>query len=534
MGCLAEMRSELRYSYYDLIERIAETSALAVLTTAIGITFNEGMVMIIVTTLTMLPVLLFPFAKNYATISALYLALALITYSNINSLGFVNELIVMVGVSMAVLLTIIQLPVWLRYLLLGAYYVLVVTSTANTYSLIYIIFSFLLLMYMAVRASSGPLQSTYKYPPWVMYVLSISPLVLILLSQRLNANVSQAAPSILASFVLTIPLIKSSRLKRALAVALSSIPLVFIPQASFLLIPALATFRRVRFHKGVPPPETWVDAWIGGRYYIEKVIDIGGFSYVLLGRYGNEKYAIKVLRYTSPSNTPLASDLKVVQSFKREMTSYLLVNSDRVVKVYEIHINEDKLPYRNLESYLEDPPYIVMDYMEYGSLRRYLREKGKLDVAEAVRITYEIAVALKELHSMGMLHLDLKPENVLFKDKNRRVVKLGDLGASRVYAGQRVEISQFSLAYSAPEVLMNKAATDKADVYSLGLIMYEMLMGFNPQQYTLRGITPPMDPRIPPPIASIILRSLSVDPQMRPSIDEIIAVLSVFTAPPSH
>ena len=531
MGYLAEMRSELRYSYYDLIERITEALALAVLATAIGITFNEGIIMIITTTLTMLPVLLFPFAKNYATISALYLALALITYSNLNSLGFINELIVMVGVSIAVSLTIIQLPTWLRYLLIGAYYVLVVASSVSTFSLIYTTFSFLLLMYMTIRAYSGPLQLTYRYPSWVMYILSISPLVLILLSRILNASIFQATPSVLTSFALTIPMVKSSRFKRALAVALSSISLIFIPQASLLLAPALTTFRKVRFHRGVPPPETWVDAWIGGRYYIEKVIDVGGFSYVLLGRYGNERYAIKVLRYTSPNNTPLASDLKVVQSFKREMTSYLLVNSDRVVKVYEIHINEDKLPYRNLESYLEDPPYIVMDYMEYGSLRRYLRERGRLDVNEAVRIAYEVAVALKELHSMGMLHLDLKPENVLFKDKNRRVVKLGDLGASRVYAGQSVEISQFSLAYSAPEVLMNKAATDRADVYSLGLIMYEMLMGFNPQQYVLRGITPPMDSRIPPLIANIILRSLSVDPQMRPSIDEVIAVLSMFTVP---
>ncbi|ABW01959.1 serine/threonine-protein kinase [Caldivirga maquilingensis] len=525
------MRSEPRYSYYDLIERITETLALAVLVTAVGITFNESMIMIIATTLTMLPVLLFPFAKNYATISALYLALALITYSNLNSLGFISELVVMVGVSIAVSLTVIQLPAWSRYLLVGVYYVLVVASSAATYSLIYMIFSFLLLMYITIRAYNGPLQSTYRYPSWVMYILSILPLILILLSQRLKPSLFQASLSILASFVLTIPMVKSSRLKRALAIALSSTSLIFIPQASLLLIPALATFRKVRYHRGVPPPETWVDAWIGGRYYVEKVIDTGGFSYVLLGRYGNEKYAIKVLRYTSPSNTPLASDLKVVQSFKREMTSYLLVNSDRVVKVYEIHINEDKLPYRNLESYLEDPPYIVMDYMEYGSLRRYLREKGKLSVGEAVRIAYEVAIALKELHSMGMLHLDLKPENVLFKDKNRRVVKLGDLGASRVYAGQSVEISQFSLAYSAPEVLMNKAATDRADVYSLGLIMYEMLMGFNPQQYILRGITPPMDPHIPPLLTDIILRSLSMNPQMRPSIDEVITVLSILTTP---
>jgi serine/threonine protein kinase len=75
---------------------------------------------------------------------------------------------------------------------------------------------------------------------------------------------------------------------------------------------------------------------------------------------------------------------------------------------------------------------------------------------------------------------------------------------------------------------MNKAATDKADIYSLGLIIYEMLMGFNPQQYVLRGLLPPIDPSIPPPIANLILRSISIDPQMRPSIGEVLATLEMY------
>jgi serine/threonine-protein kinase len=521
------MHSEVKYGYYDVAERITAMSALAVLSTAVGMAFNEPATSIVLVVMTMLPMLLFPPAKSYATVSILYLALALITYSNVNSLSLINELVAMVGILAAVSLTIFQLPTWVRYLTLGSYYVLVVMSSANEYSLMYMIFSFLLLIYISARAYSGPLKLPYRYPAWVMYTLASAPMLVAILGYRLG-GVIQVLPSLLASFSLVTPLVKSSRPGRALAIALSLPSMLIMPAASMLLIPALASFRRVKFHRGIPPPETWVDAWISGRYYIERVIDVGGFSYVLLGRYGNDRYAIKVLRYTSPGNTPLASDLKVVQSFKREMTSYLLVNSNRVVKVYEIHINEDKLPYRNLESYLEDPPYIVMDYMEYGSLRRYLRETGKLSLSEAVRIAYEVALALKELHEMGMLHLDLKPENILFKDKDRRIIKLGDLGASKVYAGRSVEISQFSLAYSAPEVLMNKAATDKADIYSLGLIIYEMLMGFNPQQYVLRGLLPPIDPSIPPPIANLILRSISIDPQMRPSIGEVLATLEMY------
>lgn len=520
--------SELRYGNYDLVERMTVALALVMLSVAIGITFNEAVVVIISATVTTLPILLFPLSRNYVTISILYMILILVTYIGVNSLGLLSGLVVMVSILVAVTLTIIQLPAWARYLMLGVCYILIIVSTVNTYSIIYIILSFLTLVYISARAYSGSLNLPHRYPSWLMLLLALIPVIIVALSRVLNTAIIQALPSVLASFVLTMPLVKSNRVMRAFAIVLSLASLFFMPLASLILAPSLTFFRRVRYHRGIPPPETWVDAWIGGRYYIERVIDVGGFSYVLLGRYGNERYAIKVLRFTSPSNTPLASDMKVVQSFKREMTSYLLVNSDRVVKVYEIHINEDKLPYRSLESYLEDPPYIVMDYMEHGSLRRYLREVGRLSLSEAVRIAYEVALALKELHSMGMLHLDLKPENILFKDKDRRVIKLGDLGASRIYTGHSVEISQFSLAYSAPEVLMSKAASDRADIYSLGLILYEMLMGFNPQQYVLRGIIPRIDPSIPAPITNLIVRSLSIDPNARPSIDEFIMVLGTF------
>jgi len=243
----------VKYGYYDVAERITVMSALAVLSTAVGMAFGEPTESIILVIITTLPMLLFPPAKSHATVIILYLALALITYSNVNSLGLLNELVVMVGILVAVSLTIFQLPTWARYLTLGIYYVLVVMSSANEYSLMYIIFSFLLLTYISARAYSGPLELPYRYPTWVMYTLASAPILVAILSYRLG-GVTQALPSLLASFTLITPLVKASRPRRALAIALSLPSTLLMPTASMLIIPALASFRRLRFHRGVPPP----------------------------------------------------------------------------------------------------------------------------------------------------------------------------------------------------------------------------------------------------------------------------------------
>lgn len=512
----------------DLVERLIVSAVLVIFAIAIGLTFNEPMETILALSIISLSMMLFPLTKDNLTIILLYVSLILYAYGGLIH-SFQYNLLALMGIALSILLSIANIPIWGRFTIIGIYYVLLLFSSIQGPSpLMGMLFNFMLLTYMATRAINGPLSGFVDRPHWAIYLLAAVPPVAVLLSYMGVIVMLPVLPSVVTMLVLTLPLVKLPVRDRAVIVALSLTTGLANPQLLLLPLVSLPMFRKVRYHRGVPPPETWVNAWLGGRYYIERVIDSGGFSYVLLGRYGGRRYAIKVLRYTSPSGTPLASNPRVVQSFKREMTNYLLVNSSRVIKVYEIHINEDKLPYRDIESYLEDPPYMVMDYMEYGSLRKYLREVGRLSLNEAVRIGYEVALALKELHEMGILHLDLKPENILFKDKDRRVVMIGDLGASRIYAGQRIEISQFSLAYSAPEVMLNREATEKADIYSLGLILYEMLMGFNPQQYILRGMVPQIGYEIPPQIANIILRSLSIDPRLRPSINEIVETLAQY------
>nr|WP_252901215.1 serine/threonine-protein kinase [Vulcanisaeta sp. JCM 14467] len=195
---------------------------------------------------------------------------------------------------------------------------------------------------------------------------------------------------------------------------------------------------------------------------------------------------------------------------------------------------DEKLPYKSLEDYLSEPPYVVMEFMEGGSLRDLMRESGPLELSEFLRLAYSITLALSELHKANIVHLDLKPENILFKDKDRRIVKIGDLGAAKIMVGGKSYVSQFSIAYAAPEVSRGVADV-RSDIYSLSCIFYEMLTGINPHIHRLSSgqvLIPPITsyrPDVPPEIASLIMRGLELNPSLRPSsTGEILAVLSKY------
>ena len=249
-------------------------------------------------------------------------------------------------------------------------------------------------------------------------------------------------------------------------------------------------------------------------------------------------YAIKVLRDRDGLGNQIISNVKVIQAFKKEMSKYLQVDLPGVVKVYEVHIpQESKLPYKSIDEYLEDPPYIVMEYMEGGSLRNLISSVYDIDLEQFLEIAIQILSIVKELHKLNIIHLDLKPENILFKDRFRRIVKIGDLGASKIVVNGKTHISQFSIRYAAPEVF-HGYATFKSDVYSLGCIFYELLTKVNPQNYRLsiagtltRSSIPPIRyfrSDIPEEIDNAILRMLSFDESDRPTIDEVLAIFNKY------
>ncbi len=313
-------------------------------------------------------------------------------------------------------------------------------------------------------------------------------------------------------------------------IALTVNPLLSLSELPFLIsiLPNTYLGIKIRYREGYRPPHAWLQAWLGGKYFIEKIVATGGFSYVLKGRDESGRiYAIKVLRERSRFGKSLALDLNVIDNFRKEMSKYLLVNSSRIVKVYEVHTPPtDGKSYISIRDYLDDPPYVVMEYVDGISLRNYLRLKRRFDLRSFCRISIELLRAVKDLHVLGIAHLDIKPENILITRDGK--VKLCDLGASRILTLEPDTVTQFSIGYAAPEVLKGKARLE-SDIYSLGCVFYEMLTGINPQVYKLKGSIIPSitDTRgdVSQELDYIILRCLSDDPSQRPSIDEILRIM---------
>jgi serine/threonine protein kinase len=256
-------------------------------------------------------------------------------------------------------------------------------------------------------------------------------------------------------------------------------------------------------------------------------VGIGGFSYVLRVSTGGRVFAAKVLRFSDDRGVPLASNWDVVRVFGQEMNRYLQIKSEYIVQAYEVFI--PYYEYKNIRDYMRNPPYMILEYMDGGSLRDYLAERKALSLDEFFRIFIQVSRGILDLHNNNLLHLDIKPENLLFKDKTRNIVKIGDLGIAKMAVGKLVAISYLSPAYAAPEVLKSQLASKASDVYSLGCIMYESLTGINPQAFVFNGYeVPPPDryrPDIPPWLSRLIMSMLSPKPEARPSIDVVVKIL---------
>ncbi len=290
-----------------------------------------------------------------------------------------------------------------------------------------------------------------------------------------------------------------------------------VPSLGCLLVSILSLVCRPRFRSRIDIPHTWIGAYVGGRYLCIDIVGLGGFSYVL--KVSDEEgrlYAAKVLKESYATNQ------RVLQEFRDEMSRYLRLNLNHVIKVFEVHVPSQSRPY------VEDPPYAIMELGKL-SLRKLLLTRGRLRLDEFLKISLRLCEAIRELHHSGLVHLDLKPENVLIMDNKTFLIKLCDLGSAREARGP-VRITQISYLYAAPEMVKSLVGSSKSDIYSLGCIMYEMLTGRVPNEFFLKNIPlPPLRsirPDVPVEIEHLISRMLNPDPEARPDIDQVLKVLS--------
>ena len=276
---------------------------------------------------------------------------------------------------------------------------------------------------------------------------------------------------------------------------------------------------------------------LDGLYEVKDLIGSGGmanvYKAVMLGRNGpvpaGTVVAVKVLRqeYTH--------DPELVRRFKNESKAISLLNHPNIVKVYDVSVN-DQLQ------------YIVMEYVDGMTLREYLNERGgKLTSRETVHFISQILKALEHAHANGVVHRDIKPQNIMLLDNGQ--LRMMDFGIARISRAENQLLSgktMGSVHYISPEQAKGDETDCTSDIYSVGVMMYEMLSGQLPfdaedavevaikqisdQPKSLHEIAP----QVPAALVEITEKAMAKLPQNRyASAREMLDALDTYVQNPS-
>ena len=276
---------------------------------------------------------------------------------------------------------------------------------------------------------------------------------------------------------------------------------------------------------------------LDGLYEVKELIGSGGmanvYKAVMLGRNGpvpaGTVVAVKVLRqeYTH--------DPELVRRFKNESKAISLLNHPNIVKVYDVSVN-DQLQ------------YIVMEYVDGMTLREYLNERGgKLTSRETVHFISQILKALEHAHANGVVHRDIKPQNIMLLDNSQ--LRMMDFGIARISRAENQLLTgktMGSVHYISPEQAKGDETDCTSDIYSVGVMMYEMLSGRLPfdaedavevaikqisdQPKSLHEIAP----QVPAALVEITEKAMAKLPQNRyASAREMLDALDTYVQNPS-
>ena len=205
---------------------------------------------------------------------------------------------------------------------------------------------------------------------------------------------------------------------------------------------------------------------ISGRYRIEAVVGTGGMAvvYRALDLQENKTVAIKVLR------PEYESDMEFVRRFSREAEAAAKMSHENIVNMLDVGIEGEMR-------------YIVMEYVDGQTLKEMIRDEGRIHPDVALRMTIRILAAVDHAHRNGIVHRDIKPQNILVDKQGR--VKVADFGIARLKASQTTKLdpngaAMGSVHYLSPEQARGEVADEQSDLYSVGVVLYEMLTGHVP------------------------------------------------------
>ncbi len=250
---------------------------------------------------------------------------------------------------------------------------------------------------------------------------------------------------------------------------------------------------------------------LAGRYELQEKIGQGGMSRIYRGTdlLLNRTVAVKVLK------DQLVEDADFTRHFRHEARAAARLSHPNIVNVYDVGVDD--------ETY-----FIVMEHVPGENLKQYIRRRGRLSAAEAVAIARQITKALVQAHAAGVIHRDIKPQNIILTD--RGTVKVTDFGIAHAMDGTTVVNGSTifgSVHYFPPEQARGNAVGEQSDIYSLGIVLYEMVTGQVPfsgdtplsvaMKHLQQPITPPRQlvKDVPEPLERIILKAVRKDPYRR-------------------
>ncbi len=251
---------------------------------------------------------------------------------------------------------------------------------------------------------------------------------------------------------------------------------------------------------------------VDGRYDVVRPLGGGGMGDVYLARDQilDRDVALKVLR------SQYAGDSEFAERFKREALNAAALSHPNIVQVYDRGETAD------------GAAYIAMEYVPGGTLKERITHEGPLESSVAASIGAQVAEALSAAHARGVIHRDIKPQNILLTARGE--AKVGDFGIAR--AASAVTISQTgsvmgTASYMSPEQALGEPATPKSDLYSLGVVLYEAITGElpytadNPIAVSMKHVNEPLqppkevNPQIPESMNALVVKLLSKNPRDR-------------------
>jgi beta-lactam-binding protein with PASTA domain/tRNA A-37 threonylcarbamoyl transferase component Bud32 len=258
----------------------------------------------------------------------------------------------------------------------------------------------------------------------------------------------------------------------------------------------------------MPASDTLINTLFDGRYRIIRKLGSGGMANVYLAEDEDlgRRVAIKIL------NDRYANDDLFIERFRREAKSAAALSHPNIVSVYD-------------RGEAEGTYYIAMEVIEGRSLKELIMTRGPLPIAQALAYTHEILEALRFAHRHGIIHRDIKPHNILIGER----LKVTDFGIARAGASQMTEAGSImgTAQYLSPEQARGAPVTASSDLYSVGIVLYEMLTGKVPftgdsaieiaMKHLNDAPKPPskIRPEIPEELDQVVLRALAKNPEDR-------------------